>query len=94
MADDNKRIAPRNKVLKGAKIVHLSNWSLADCTIRDLSETGAKLIVGDQVAVPNEFRFLITSENTIRNARVVWRRGDMVGITFTSEKTKAPLWKL
>ncbi len=93
MIEDNKRIAPRNRVLKSAKIVHLSNWSLVDCTIRDMSETGAKLVVGDQVAVPNEFRFLVSSENTIRNAQVVWRRGDMIGITFTSEKTRAPVRK-
>lgn len=93
MIEDNKRIAPRNRVLKSAKIVHLSNWSLVDCIIRDISETGAKLIIGDQVAVPNEFRFLVSSENTIRNAQVVWRRGDMIGITFTSEKTGAPVRK-
>ncbi len=94
LTEDNKRIAPRNRVLKSAKIVHLSNWSLVDCTVRDMSETGAKLIVGDQAAVPNDFRFLLTSDNTICNAHVVWRRGDMIGITFTSEKTRAPARKL
>jgi len=93
LVEDNKCISPRNRVLKSAKIVHLSNWSLVDCTIRDISDTGAKLIIGDQFAVPNEFRFLISSENTIRNAKVVWRRGDMIGITFTSEKTRAPVRK-
>jgi hypothetical protein len=94
MVDENKRRAVRNRVLKGAKIVSLSNWSLVDCTIRDISATGARIVCGDQAAVANEFRFLIPSENTICNARVVWRREDMLGITFTSEKTRAPARKI
>jgi PilZ domain len=94
MADDNKRIAPRARVLKGAKIVHLNQWSLIDCTVRDLSETGAKLLCADPLTIPNEFRFLLPAENTIRTARVAWRREGMVGIEFTSEKTKAPIRKL
>lgn len=82
------------RVLKGAKIVSMNQWSVVDCTVRDMSETGAKLICGDQVAVANEFRFLMPSENTIRTAKVIWRRGDQLGIEFTSEKTTAPLQKL
>ena len=85
--------APRHRVLKGAKIVLLNQWSVVDCTIRDMSESGAKIICKDQVAVPNEFRFLIPSENTIRTARVIWRRNDMLGIQFTSEASRAPARK-
>ena len=82
------------RVLKGAKIVSMNQWSVVDCTVRDMSETGARLICGDQVSVANEFRFLLPSENTIRTAKVVWRRGDQLGIEFTSEKTRAPVRKL
>jgi PilZ domain len=91
--DENNRAKTRSRVLKGAKLVHMSNWSLVDCTIRDLSETGARIICGHQFAVANEFRFLIPSSNTIQNARVVWRRGDLLGIEFTGEKTRAPARK-
>ncbi len=91
--DDNKRVRPRTRVLKGAKIVAMTNWSLIDCTIRDMSETGAKLICKDQASIANEFRFLVPHDNTICNAKVVWRRGEMIGIQFTSEKTRAPARK-
>ena len=93
-ADENERVARRSRVLKGAKLVNMNNWSLVDCIIRDMSETGARIICGDQFAVANEFRFLVPTENTICNARVVWRRGEMLGIEFTSEKTRAPARKL
>lgn len=91
--EDNKRITHRSRVLKGAKLVSMNNWTLVDCTVRDISATGAKIICGDQMAVANEFRFLIPVDNTICNARVIWRKGTLLGIEFTSEKTKAPVRK-
>ncbi len=94
MVEESKRKAVRSRVLKGAKIISMDKWSVVDCTIRDLSTTGARIICGDQAAVPNEFRFMIPSENTICTAKVVWRREDLLGIVFTSEKTRAPARKL
>ncbi len=93
-ADENKRGARRARVLKGAKIVSLDQWSLVDCVVRDLSETGAKIVCGDPIAVANRFRFMLPSDNSIRDARVVWRRDDLIGIEFTSPKTKAPARKI
>jgi hypothetical protein len=92
--DENNRGSRRSRVLKGAKLVHMKTWSLVDCTIKDISLTGAKLICGDQYSVPDEFRFLIPSDNTIQPAKVVWRKDNMLGILFTGEKTRAPVRKL
>jgi hypothetical protein len=94
VTDANKRISNRSRVLKAAKLVSLNKWSVVDCTIRDMSETGARIICKDQLAVANEFRFLMPFENTIRNARVIWRREDALGIEFTSVKERAPTRKL
>ena len=91
---ENARSSQRSRVLKGAKIVGLKQWTLVDCTVRDLSATGARIMCKDQMAVQNEFRFLILADNTICNAKVVWRRGDELGIAFTSEKTRAPARKI
>ena len=92
-ADENNRVSRRSRVLKGAKLVNMKNWSLVDCTIKDISLTGAKLVCGDQYSVPDEFRFLIPSDNTIQPAKVVWRKNNMLGIIFTGEKTRAPVRK-
>jgi hypothetical protein len=101
MADDdqqpvaeNKRATQRMRVLKGAKIVALNQWTLLDCTVRDISATGARIVCKDQMAVQKEFRFLVVADNTICNAKVAWRRGDEIGITFTSEKIRAPVRKI
>jgi len=91
--NENKRNAQRLRVLKGAKIVSLNQWTLVDCVVRDMSETGARIVCGDQMAVRSEFRFYLPADNTIRNARVVWRREDLIGIEFTSPKERAPVRK-
>ena len=86
----HRRIAKRQRVLKDGKILFTNNLSVVDCTIRDLSETGARIICGDQAAVPSEFRFVTLGDNLIRDAKVMWRRGGELGIRYTSEARRAP----
>ena len=90
----DKRGAVRHRVLKNGKIVLLNNWSIVDCCVRDMSDTGARIRCQDQAAVPNEFRLLIPHDNTIRDAKVVWRRDDLCGVHFTSPAKVAPPRKL
>ena len=86
------RVAPRRKVLKGAKIV-MDDWTNIDCQVRDVSETGAKLICDAAHSVPDKIRLLQTTDNTLRPAQVVWRKSQSLGITFTGEAKKAPARK-
>jgi hypothetical protein len=47
------RIAPRYRVFKAAKIEF--GGSAIDCTVRDLSTTGAALEVSSQIGIPAKF---------------------------------------
>ena len=87
---DQRRGATRRRTLKTATIVRLDNMSVVSCILRDVSETGARLRCLDQTAVPKEFYLVFPVENTRCLARVVWRRGDEIGIHFVSEKEAAP----
>lgn len=91
MSEENKRVAPRHRTLKAGKIVLAKSGGVVDCTVRDISDTGAKLLCGDQAAVPNEFQIYLPGDRTIRDARVVWRRDMMLGIIFIGEAKPAPL---
>lgn len=91
--DENKRSARRGRVLKQGKILLSNNMTLLDCTVRDLSETGARLMCPDPGAIPNEFRLVFTADRMMRDVKVMWRRPDMLGVQFTSELRKAPLLK-
>ena len=90
MADENKRVAARRKVLKTAKIISLDKKTVLTCTIRDLSDTGAKLIVEISSAIPAEFSFYQLSDNTVREAKIAWRRAGQIGVHFTGPVMQAP----
>lgn len=87
---ENKRIDARQKVLKSGRIV-LDDLSGFDCTLRDVSTTGAKLITKKPDDVPETFRLLIMSDSTIRPVKVMWRKPDSVGVHFTGEAKKSLL---
>lgn len=84
------RVAKRLRVLKSAKIISNLSQSAVDCTVRDLSETGAKLLTAKAADLPDEFRIIFTQDNTIRDALVKWRKVGELGIVFTSEAKRAP----
>ncbi|NJM30954.1 MAG: PilZ domain-containing protein [Rhizobiales bacterium] len=93
MTDTNKRAAPRLRVLKTGKIVSKDYKAIFDCTVRDLSNTGAKLKCANPATVPNEMLFVLPSDGTMWEAKVIWRKPDTIGIHFTSGVRKAPIRK-
>jgi PilZ domain len=90
MAEEEKRIAPRQRVLKAAKIITMDNTSVIDCTVRNLSDTGAQLIIEKSVRMPDEFQFFLANGDTVRDAVLAWHRGDRVGLKFKGESRPAP----
>jgi hypothetical protein len=93
MEQAESRIAKRLRVLKSAKIIYNNSQSVVDCTIRDMSETGAKLVCVSNHMLPDDVRIVFLQDNTIRDATIMWRKGDLIGIKFTSEATRAPARK-
>jgi hypothetical protein len=88
-AQVDKRTSPRRRTLKAGKVI-LSDWTSIDCTIRDLSEGGAKLEFGGVVILPPEFQLLIVSENTLIPTALVRHHGLQAGIRFTGPMRNAP----
>jgi hypothetical protein len=80
--DEEHRIANRHRVLKGGRI-HFGGGSI-DCTVRNISETGAALDVPSPHGIPTEFT--LETDGAHRPCRVVWRKEKRIGITFDKEK--------
>jgi hypothetical protein len=76
------RSTPRSRCLLRGVIVYNGRSSTIDCTVRDLSETGAKLIVSGAVSLPEVFGFEIPTAKTHRRAQIVWHKGDRCGVRF------------
>jgi hypothetical protein len=79
---ENKRGSQRRRVLKSGKIVFGGGAFSVDCTIRDLSESGARLQVPTSVAIPDRFVHVDAHAAVRREAVVVWRKGDQLGVRF------------
>ena len=87
---ENKRGDQRQRVLKSGRIV-LEDLHSIECTLRDVSATGAKLMVKKPEDVPEICRLLISADSTIRPVKVMWRKPDSVGVHFTGEAKKSLL---
>jgi len=81
MAEKDKRRAPRQKVFKGARISFSHLGTSVECTVRNLSVSGALLTVENQLGIPDEFDLLMPDQ-PIRHCRVAWRRGNRIGVEF------------
>jgi hypothetical protein len=78
--DEQRRIAPRRRVLKAGSIVFGS--ASLDCRVRNLSETGAALEALSPLRIPDRFTLIVPTENLKRDCRVVWREGRRIGVAF------------
>ena len=76
----DKRALPRNRVLK-AGTIEFSGGAI-DCTVRNVSTSGAALSVASPVGIPQEFTLVIPVDDTRRPCRVVWRKENRIGVAF------------
>lgn len=74
------RIAARRRTLKAGSIEFAGSG--IDCTVRNLSETGAALDVVTPLFIPDRFTLVVQSEHLKRPCHIVWRKEKRIGIAF------------
>jgi hypothetical protein len=74
------RIAPRYRVMKVAKIEF--GATAINCTIRDLSLTGAAIEVPSQAGIPERFTLVMPDDGLHLPCHVVWRKEYRIGVNF------------
>ena len=77
-----ERSSDRRRVLKAGVIAYSGRHVTLRCGIRDLSESGARVLVEGSVAAPDSFELLSDSDGMEVACQVVWRRGMEVGVRF------------
>ena len=77
-----RRVAPRMRTLKRAKVIFNNGYSTFDCIVRNLSATGALLTIDEAAHLPKEFMILVGEGSDQRPAKLVYRRGLFAGIRF------------
>ncbi|MBR0739822.1 PilZ domain-containing protein [Bradyrhizobium liaoningense] len=77
---DERREKARHRVLKGGTIEF--GGGAIDCTIRNLSDTGAALDVTSPVGIPDRFALLVQADGKHLACTVVWRKEKRIGVKF------------
>ncbi len=79
---EDDRARQRRRVLKGASIVFNDSGSTINCTVRNLSETGAQLRVVSVLGIPNQFELRLGDQSRSWGCEVVWRKETELGVRF------------
>jgi hypothetical protein len=79
--EDDRRKSHRNRTLKGGRIVTNDGHSTFDCTVRNLSEEGAKLVVASIIGVPHRFRLSMIDGRNF-DCETIWHTETELGVRF------------
>lgn len=78
------RKKPRRSFHYNARILTKDRGSLHRCSIADISETGARIVLESECELPQRVMLLLTRKGDARRkCRVVWRNGLTVGLEFS-----------
>jgi hypothetical protein len=54
-----------------------------ECTVLDVSESGARIMVSPLVRFPKEFWLVFSKDGTRRRrCRIIWRSNEQIGVTY------------
>ena len=81
-SDGEQRRALRRRVLKAGLVAYNERHSTLSCTVRDISDTGARVRVDGSVSAPETFELIIQIDGLEASCEVVWRNGNEVGVRF------------
>lgn len=82
---NERRLYARQKSFLQGRIYFNNRRSSIDCLIRDLSENGARLKFSEAITVPEAMELYIPNREEMHRARVEWRNGNEMGVSFTRE---------
>ena len=55
---------------------------LSECLVKDISETGARIILPMATSLPKKIMLRVTGEATPMSASVIWQTGSKCGLEF------------
>lgn len=77
-----RRRHSRMRTLKSARILLNQHHSTLNCTIRNLSLSGACLDVPSAIGIPDRFDVIFDADQSVHPCRMVWHKETRVGVEF------------
>ena len=88
------RAEGRKRTLLGAKVVSKDGIYSCDCTIREISSSGARISISSAVIIASPF-FLIDHQSQVMfEVRIVWRNAIQAGVKFIDKHSLNNVEKL
>jgi methyl-accepting chemotaxis protein len=79
-----RRLVGRTRILRNAEIVVGGRVvSKVQCTLQDLTNTGACLTLASTYRVPDKFELTFDQDRSRRSCWVKWRTSDRLGVSFS-----------
>lgn len=78
-----RRRVPRLRSLLSGTIVFDENGSTMDCTVRNISAYGAKVVLADTFRLPESFSLRVPHHDETHRARIIWRKVDSAGLELS-----------
>lgn len=86
-----RRQTPRRRVLKGGIVAFNERYSTLPCTVRDISDTGAKLRIDGSINAPDKFDLIVEIDGIEVPCEVVSRKANEISVRFIAPpRTVAP----
>ena len=84
-SDERRTLLRKRSFLQG-RLYFNNRRSSLDCLVRDISPQGAKLKVSDSIAIPEFVELHIPNKDETYRAKVQWRTGFEIGVTFENDE--------
>lgn len=65
-----------------ARILFNNGASTIDCTVKNISQHGAKIAIAHSLSLPAEFDLEVPQRARTYRARMMWRAADSIGVEF------------
>ena len=75
-----ERANPRRRIFKAGQIQF--GPSTVDCIVRDISATGARIVVKSPTWFPARFVLAVASDGISKPCHIVWRSDGQIGLAF------------
>ncbi len=82
VADDERRDSTRKDADEYALTLLQGSENAIACVVKDISDTGARIMISADCFVPKLFKLCIPERDVIAECEYVWREGDEIGLRF------------
>ena len=77
-----RRSVTRTAASKGALLFFSAQRGVFACEVQDVTNLGARIRLSGLNVLPPNFELSFDNFRTVRKCRLIWRRGDLIGIAF------------